>query len=977
VSLLDRWKLRKKMDNNAKIYELFNQTLSDVKLQRAKAEQELSQICRQPGFSTLLLQSLVAPDSQIPVHIKSAMATYFKNHVKNKWSEIGVISDEEKEFIKQNLPGLMLSLQNNQLKKIIAASLNIVSTFEFPEKWQNLLPDLVEKLKTNDFNMINGVLKTIDAIFKRFRDAYDSDAVQMTHMKFILEVFSTPFLYLFKAITEQITIKADDPKTLEVLFKTVRHLCSIYLSLNSATIPEFMEDNLPQFMGSFKFFLTYKSNAPELMESGKDESASGLLTKVKVVVLTIINLNCEKYEEEFQPYIEQFVTEVWQLLLATGPETKFDSLVTSSLQFLTTISTGVFHTLFQNDDVLAQICNNVIVPNIKLRKSDKELFEDDPMAYVAKDIEGNDDGTRRRSAFTLVLGLRKNYEEKLTGLFSNHVNILLQEYSANPSKNWAAKDAAVFIIIALAASKGTSEKGVTTVNALVPVLEFYKNQILVELQSEKCPDLLVCSCLNFATTFRRQLSLDDFHALLTTAIIKNLRSSSPALQSYASVAIERFLAIREDNNQYRFQKEHISGLMQPLFENLFAALDCGGTSENPYVMKAIGQVLTIAKETITPVLTPAIQALSQKLLMIYAAPVSAEFGHYMFESIAALISFTCKIDAPNIDKFEEGLFPIFQKILTEPGAETFAPYVFQVMAQFIELRRTLDPKYLPLLPVLTEVQYWEETGNRPALVRLIQDFIIYGAANFNAESLPPVLGIFQKLLSNKQQDYLAFFLLESIVSSLDKNLVAGYMPQIFKLIFTRLQSSKTEPLVRSFILFLSNFIAACGVPFVMEQLNAAQNGIFTMILTSLWVPNVSKISGQVERKAIACGTISLLSSDMTGTFFQNDQGAATLRDLIASLILLFTGEISKVAADSSYVDAGELVYNSGFNALKMATKLPTDYFAKVENAQTLFAHTLKEISTKYGQKASQVLGALPAENKESLVAILKSANVTL
>lgn len=186
--------------------------------------------------------------------------------------------------------------------------------------------------------------------------------------------------------------------------------------------------------------------------------------------------------------------------------------------------------MFQDDNTLTQICNNVIVPNIKLRKSDKELFEDDALAYVTKDVEGNDDGTRRRSAFALVLGLRKNFENKLTGLldakskrnrlsrfltnflglFSEHITTLLNEYSQNPAKAWASKDAAVYLIIALAATKGTSEKGVTTVNALVPILDFYKNVIVTEFQNKQCPDLLLCSCLNFATTFRRQLSLEDF-----------------------------------------------------------------------------------------------------------------------------------------------------------------------------------------------------------------------------------------------------------------------------------------------------------------------------------------------------------------------------------------------------------------------------------------------------------------------------------
>jgi exportin-2 (importin alpha re-exporter) len=964
--------------NDARIYQLFRNTLSDVKITRHTAEQELNNVCAQPGFSTMLLQSLVQPNDNVPHEIKMGMATYFKNHVKKKWTEIGVISDEEKDFIKTNLPNLMLSLEP-QLRKNISASLYIVSSYDFPDKWPTLLPDLVEKLKTQDFAFINGVLKTVDAIFKRFRDACESDAVQMTHLKLSLEIFSPAFLYLFQTTGAQISLQNDNVVALKVLFSTVRHLCSIFHSLNSPTIPEFMEDNLPHFMESFKFFLTYSSSAPELMDGGKDNSDNekpGLLTKVKVSVLNIINLYCEKYEEEFHPFIQQFVTEAWKLILATGPQAKFDSLVTSSLQFLTTISTGVFSSLFESDETLTQICNNVIIPNIKLRKSDKEVLEDDPMAYVARDIEGNDEGTRRKSAYMLVLGLRKNFESKLTGIFSNHVTALLDEYSKNP-KNWIAKDAAVYIIIALAATKGTSEKGVTTVNLSIPINDFYKSQILVELQNQNCPEILVCSCLNFATTFRRQLSLEDFHELFNTAIVRNLSKKSEGVRAYASIAVERFLAIRENNNQYRFQKDHLKPIMESLFVNLFAALEPTETKENPYVMKAIAQVLTIAKDGVFPFIGPAITALSQKLHVIFANPSNAEFAHFLFESIAAIISVTCKTDVNNISKFEEALFPIFFKIVSEPEAGTFSPYVFQVMCQFIELRRTLESQYEPLIVELSKVQYWEEVGNRPALVRLIQAFLTFGPTKFNAETLPPVLGIFQKLLANKSQDYLAFFLLESIVSSLDKNLVGQYMQQVFKLIFTRLQSSKTEQLVKSFILFLSNFIAACGVPFVIEQINNTQNGIFSMVLTSLWIPNVSKINGKVERKAIACGSISLLSSDLTGTLLQNQDTANILRDLISSLTFLFTGESSNAAVDTSYVEAGELIYNSGFNALKMATKLPTDYFASTEDAQKLFANTLKELSTKYGQKISNVLGGLPQDQQNSLVQILKGAGVSL
>lgn len=130
------------------------------------------------------------------------------------------ITDEEKEAVKGVLPSLMLTLER-PLQKNVCAALNIISNFDFPEKWTNLLPvrlcfdwmaryvpltlqDLVEKLKTTDFNVINGVLKTVDSIFKRFRDSYEADAVQMTHLKYALESFTSPFLFMFKVcVTER------------------------------------------------------------------------------------------------------------------------------------------------------------------------------------------------------------------------------------------------------------------------------------------------------------------------------------------------------------------------------------------------------------------------------------------------------------------------------------------------------------------------------------------------------------------------------------------------------------------------------------------------------------------------------------------------------------------------------------------------------------------------------------------------------
>ena len=38
---------------------------------------------------------------------------------------------------------------------------------DFPEKWPNLIPELVEKFQSGDFHVINGVLHTSHSLFKR------------------------------------------------------------------------------------------------------------------------------------------------------------------------------------------------------------------------------------------------------------------------------------------------------------------------------------------------------------------------------------------------------------------------------------------------------------------------------------------------------------------------------------------------------------------------------------------------------------------------------------------------------------------------------------------------------------------------------------------------------------------------------------------------------------------------------------------
>lgn len=79
-----------------------------------------------------------------------------------------------------------------------------------------------------------------------------------------------------------------------------------------------------------------------------------------------------------------------------------------------------------------------------------------------------------------------------------------------------------------------------------------------------------------------------------------------------------------------------------------------------------------------------VQALTGMLLEVCKNPKSPGFNHYLFESVAALIKHGTAADPTNLIKFEDTLFGPFDVVLQQDVQE-FHPYVFQILAQLIEL----------------------------------------------------------------------------------------------------------------------------------------------------------------------------------------------------------------------------------------------------------------------------------------------------
>lgn len=255
----------------------------------------------------------------------------------------------------------------------------------------------------------------------------------------------------------------------------------LFYDLTCQDLPPTFEDNLEGLASLLKKYLTYQN--PLLTTD--DESEVGPLENVKAEVFEILSLFASKYEDGFGTYIGEFMGSSWNLLTTVGSETKNDILASRALNFLTLVS-GLRHHAqnFDNDETLSQVIEKVVLPNLSLRESDIEMFEDEPIEFTRRDLEGTDMETRRRAATDFLRKLMEQFQERVTRTVNLYIGHYLQEYERDHANNWKSKDTAVYLFCSVAAvGTVTSAQGVKTTNPHVDILQFFQETIAQDLLS--------------------------------------------------------------------------------------------------------------------------------------------------------------------------------------------------------------------------------------------------------------------------------------------------------------------------------------------------------------------------------------------------------------------------------------------------------------------------------------------------------------
>ncbi|KAJ4953375.1 hypothetical protein NE237_030207 [Protea cynaroides] len=966
--------------------QCFLQTLSPNPEPRRRAEASLSEMADKPNYGLTVLRVVAEPS--VDEQIRQAAAVNFKNHLRARWAptpssdaksypplpELSPIPDHEKEQIKTLIVPLMLS-STPRIQSQLSEALALIGKHDFPKLWPTLLPELVSNLQqATDYASINGILGTANSIFKKFRYQYKTNDL-LLDLKYCLDVFAAPLLEIFLRTAALIDSSASSGGTavsLRPMFESQRLCCRIFYSLNFQELPEFFEDHMTEWMTEFRKYLTTTYPA---LEGGGGGDGLVLVDELRAAVCENINLYMEKNEEEFQGYLKDFSFAVWSLLVTASASSGRDRLTITAIRFLNTVCTSVHHTLFAGAGFLEQICQSIVIPNVRLRDEDEELFEMNYVEFIRRDMEGSDIDTRRRIACELLKGIATNYKDQVTAIISVQIQNMLASFAQNPTANWKEKDCAIYLVVSLA----TKRAGGSSVSTdLVDVQSFFGSVIVPELQSQDVNSfpMLKAGALKFFTMFRNQIPKEVAIALIPH-VVRFLGSESNVVHSYAATCIEKLLLVKAEVGRPRYSSSDVNPFLLVLMNNLFTALRFPESEENPYIMKCIMRVLGVA-DISGEVAGACIAGLTSILSEVCKNPKNPIFNHYLFEAVAGLVRRACAKDPSLISAFEASLFPILQTILVNDVTE-FWPYAFQLLAQLVELNRPPFPQnYMHIFKLLLQPETWQRSANAPALVRLLQAFLQKTPHEVTQDGrLSEVLGIFSKLVSVSSTEELGFYVLNTVIENLGNDAIAPFVTHIWAALFTRLQSHRTVKFVKSLVIFMSLFLVKHGPVALVDSMNAVQPNIFLVILDQFWIPHLRLITGTIELKLTSVASTRLLCESPPLL----DASAVILwgRLLDSIITLISRPEQERVDEEPEIPDIAESVgYTATFVQLYNAGKKEEDPVKEIKDPKEFLVNSLARLSSLSPGKYPNVINkSLDPTNQTALLQLCSTYNCAI
>jgi exportin-2 (importin alpha re-exporter) len=266
------------------------------------------------------------------------------------------------------------------------------------------------------------------------------------------------------------------------------------------------------------------------------------------------------------------------------------------------------------------------------------LFEDEPIEFIRRDLEGSDTDSRRRSATDFLTKLQEKFEVLVTGVANKYIAHFLKQGKTD----WKAKDTAVYLFLSIAAKGAvTAAQGVKTVNPLVNVVQWFEQNVWSDLQNDQGVEPIAkVDAIKYLHTFRSQLTKDQW-ILCFKPLIQNMASKNYVVYTYAAITVERVLFLTDDSGRHMFPREDIEPFAKDLLDHLFQLIEMNKTpaklQENEFLMRCVMRILIVIKDGASTILDGILDHLIAITNLIKQNPSNPRFYYYHFEALGALV----------------------------------------------------------------------------------------------------------------------------------------------------------------------------------------------------------------------------------------------------------------------------------------------------------------------------------------------------
>uniref|UniRef100_A0A914Z5Z3 Exportin-2 n=1 Tax=Panagrolaimus superbus TaxID=310955 RepID=A0A914Z5Z3_9BILA len=654
------------------LINVLQNTLSNNNEERKNAEQVLFQYSQESSYPTQLFSIIFMEN--LDMSIRFAAVTSLKNFIKFVWKEEGEsrLSEDDRRIIRQQTFDAMFTAPA-ALAKQLTEALRIISCSDFPDVWTELIDNLAAAMQqyAGDSDRLFSCLTIVDDLCMKYRHELKSNQLWL-EIKLVLDKIFMPLTELFVAYSNGTPM---DTSRITNLTKMV----SIYHSLLSQDLPEVVEDNLKPWINTF----TKLFSLPDLQ---KDDGS--LLDALWDEMCIVITVYAQRYEEEIQPYMQAMITLIWDALNASKDTKGSGQFTKSGLLFIATLAVRPhYQDLFVGEGIIEMLLGNVIWPNISYSDEDRDLLEDDPVAFFKHDLDGFDKETVRGAAVELLRALSSRFEEKVVAITTPVINSEVQKYEQNPAANWRSMNAVCSTIVAICSKTETQKYGATNVSSLIKVDDFCTSIILPELRKDQNHLLIVADAFKFIVTFRNQLSPEILNYFFIESVadkyLKPTGAENPILRLYAAFAIERLLTVKI----IRDNKASLNQYLLTFSDNLIASLSQPMSCDNCYVLKCLYRCITyLQPETIaskclafTEIMQSLIDVALKKTILVDTLAV-----HFGFETICWFIKKAYIL--PNGSRYQFYHSYVFETIynLLKSENRDFVPYALQLACALVE-----------------------------------------------------------------------------------------------------------------------------------------------------------------------------------------------------------------------------------------------------------------------------------------------------